>query len=172
VFDEVKLKWVNAQHLRALPHAELWKRLTPFFMKAGLELPSSPDWQDRSLSVFKTSMETLVDAVELYRPLSTSAFQIFDEAKETLGWATSKAVVTEWKKRVVESGKEYLSDVEFMALQDGVKTACNVKGKELFMPIRVAVVGKPHGSELKILVPLMSTKTLAARADQVLAQMK
>lgn len=24
VFDEVKLKWVNAQHLRALPHEKLW----------------------------------------------------------------------------------------------------------------------------------------------------
>lgn len=54
VFDEVKLKWMNAQHLRALPHSELWARLEPFFSKAGLILPTDTDWQDRSLSVFKT----------------------------------------------------------------------------------------------------------------------
>lgn len=39
------------------------------------------------------------------------------------------------------------------------------------MPIRVAVVGKPHGAELKILVPLLEKKTLLERADTILAKM-
>ncbi|MCB0351320.1 MAG: glutamate--tRNA ligase [Bdellovibrionales bacterium] len=170
VFDEVKLKWVNAQHLRALPHAELWSRLAPFFAQAGLKMPTDADWQDRSLSVFKTSMETLKDAVELYRPLSTDALVIHDEAKETLGWPTSKAVITEWKNQIASQKEDYLSEAQFLAVQDAVKAACGVKGKELFMPIRVAVVGKPHGAELKILIPLLNKKIILERADIVLAR--
>jgi len=173
VFDEVKLKWVNAQHLRALPHADLWARLAPFFAEAGLVLPDDAGWQDRSLSVFKTSMETLVDAVELYRPLSTAPLIVHDEAKETLAWAATAKVVTEWRNRVAaHMAGEFLSEADFGQIQEAVKTACGVKGKELFMPIRVAVVGKPHGAELKILVPLLHKKTLIERADQVLKQIK
>ncbi len=168
IFDEVKLKWVNAQHLRALPHAELWQRLAPFFTAAGLTLPTDSSWQDRSLSVFKTSMELLTDAVELYRPLSTSDFKIHDEAKETLGWATTRAVVMAWREQLAALSEPYLTEAQFLAAQDAVKIKCAVKGKELFMPIRVAVVGKPHGAELKILVPLLEKKVMMTRAEAVL----
>jgi nondiscriminating glutamyl-tRNA synthetase len=170
VFDEVKLKWMNAQHLRAMPHAELWRRLAPFFESAGLQLPQDPDWQDRSITVFKTSMETLVDAVELYRPLSKGPLVVYDESKETLAWATSKAVITEWKNQLQAQTEQFLTEAQFVALQDAVKNNCKVKGKELFMPIRVAVVGKPHGAELKILVPLIERTTLIEKADSVLAK--
>jgi nondiscriminating glutamyl-tRNA synthetase len=171
VFDEVKLKWMNAQHLRALPHKELWSRLQPFFDAAKLKLPTDANWQAMSLSLFKTSMETLKDAVELYRPLSTAPLHVFDEAKETLSWPTSKAVVTEWKKQISLQKNDFLSEAEFLSVQDAVKLACQVKGKELFMPIRVAVVGKPHGAELKILIPLLAKSTLIERAELVLNNM-
>jgi nondiscriminating glutamyl-tRNA synthetase len=168
VFDEVKLKWVNSHHLRALPHAELWKRLTPFFAKAGLILPQDSDWQDRSLTVFKTSMELLVDAVELYRPLSLAPHEVHAESKETLGWAKTREVVEKWKGLIAAHPTDYISEAEFVAYQDQVKDAVGVKGKELFMPIRVAVIGKPQGKELKILVPLMKKTVLVERADVVL----
>src|SRR5665213_2433896 len=37
VFDEQKLTWVNATHLRALPADELWRRVEPFLTAAGLK---------------------------------------------------------------------------------------------------------------------------------------
>lgn len=171
VFDEVKLKWMNAQHLRKLPHKELWARLEPFFMKAGLDLPTDTEWQDRSLALFKTSMEILPDAVELYRPLSKSPIVVHDESKDVLSWPTSKVVISEWKNQVTEVNGKYLSEAQFGAIQDAVKTNCKVKGKELFMPIRVAVVGRPHGAELKILVPLLEKSILIERAESILAKL-
>ena len=67
---------------------------------------------------------------------------------------------------------DYLSEEQFLKLQDSIKDTQNVKGKHLFQPVRVAVIGKPHGTELKMLVPLMHKRILMARADQVLAQIK
>lgn len=168
VFDEVKLKWVNASHLRALDHKTLWELVEPFLNSEGLELPKDTEWQDRSLSVFKTSMETLKDAVELYKPISSAHFSISEEAKDTLSWESSKAVVEAWKAAVESVSSDYMSQDEFEALQNQVKEKANVKGKFLFMPIRVAVIGKPHGAELKMLVPLMSKAELLARAEKVL----
>ncbi|MNT96133.1 Glutamate--tRNA ligase [compost metagenome] len=63
-----------------------------------------------------------------------------------------------------------MSEDEFLKIQDEVKAKTGAKGKNLFMPIRVAVIGKPHGTELKILVPLIKKSSLVHRADLALAQ--
>ncbi len=170
VFDAVKLKWMNAQHMRALTHAELWKLIEPFLVREGFQLPQDSQWREQSVSVFKSSMETLVDSVELYRPLSDSSYQILPEAEEVFQWESTKAVLQAWRDLLAEEPTDTLSEERFLKIQDMVKEKAGAKGKFLFMPIRVAVIGKPHGSELKILVPLMNKASLVRRAEQCLAR--
>jgi len=171
VFDETKLSWVNATHLRALPPEELWKRVEPYLNHAGLKLPTDPAWRTRALETFKTSMNNLKDAVELFRLVSEDAMPIQPEAKEVLDMPTTKSVVEAWKAGIEASPAEFMSEEQFLKLQDSIKEGQGVKGKNLFMPIRVAVIGKPHGTELKMLVPLLHKKTLIARANAMLSQL-
>lgn len=168
VFDETKLKWMNAQHLRALPTEDLWARTKVFLDRAGLDFPDDKKWQARVLEVFKIRMETLVDAVEFMRPLSSSSFVIADESKEALSWDSSKKVVSAWRDLIAAHPSDFVEEADFNAYQDKVKELSGVSGKNLFMPIRVAVVGKPQGADLKSLVPLMSKAELISRADKVL----
>lgn len=171
VFDRVKLKWVNATHLRALDNAKIWALIEPFLVKENLQLPTDPAWQENSVAVFKSYLEVLGDAVELYRPLSDGSYQILPESAEALAWQTSRAVLTSWRDLLQSCGKDFLTEAEFLKIQDQVKDAAGAKGKNLFAPIRVAVIGKPQGAELKILIPLIKTSSLVARANQVLAQL-
>lgn len=168
VFDEVKLRWFNANHIKMLDHKDLWQRLQPFFQEAGLHFEGDSLWVDRALSLLKTRMETLRDAIELFRPLSDSAFTITSEGQETLGWEGAKATIAKWKELVAKFPNDFMEEADFVNLQNQVKDECNVKGKFLFMPIRVAVIGKPHGAELAQLVPLLSKKSLIERADKCL----
>ncbi len=168
VFDEVKLKWMNATHLRQLPHAELWQRLQPFFAEAKLQLSADGEWQDRALAVFKTSMETLRDAVELFRPMDDGQFLIHEESREVLGWESSRQVLQAWSEFLAALPKAYMTEEEFLHAMDEIKDRTQAKGKFLFMPLRVAVIGKPHGAELKILVPLLNKKSLLTRVGQCL----
>ncbi|KYG63165.1 glutamate--tRNA ligase [Bdellovibrio bacteriovorus] len=170
IFDRVKFKWMNSVHLRALPSAELWKQVEPFLKKEKLNLPNDPAWQQKSVEVFKVAMETLADAVALYRPIDDSAYQILPESDETLKWEPTKAVLTAWRDLIAAHPTDYLTEEEFLKVQDMVKDKTGAKGKNLFMPIRVAVIGKPHGTELKILVPLIKKSSLIARAEQALAK--
>ena len=170
VFDRVKLKWMNAQHLRAKSNSELWKLTEPFLAKAGLKLPAEATWQEQSMEVFKTSMETLVDAIELYRPLDDSQYEIFADSDETLKWEPTKAVLAAWIELLKAYPGERMTEAEFLKMQDEVKNKTGAKGKNLFMPIRVAVIGKPHGTELKILIPLMKKSSLVSRAEKALAK--
>jgi nondiscriminating glutamyl-tRNA synthetase len=168
VFDAVKLKWMNAMHLRAHSNSEIFALIKPFLDKAGLVLPADPSWQEQSVGVFKTSMETLADAVELYRPLSDAHFSILPEAQEVYAWESTKLVLQTWRELVAALPEEYMTEETFLKLQDQVKEKAGVKGKFLFQPIRVAVIGKPHGAELKILVPLIAKTSLLKRVDLAL----
>lgn len=168
VFDNTKLKWVNAMHLRALPHAELWNKVAPFLKEAGLNLPEDESWRDRSLGLLKVAMETYLDAVELYRPLDSSQFQVSEDAKEVLEWETTPQVIATWKTELENYSEAYLSEEAFKSIQDQVKNSAGVKGKQLFQPIRVAVIGKASGSDLQTLVQLLPKKDLVLRAEKVL----
>lgn len=172
VFDDQKLLWVNSTHLRALPDAELWKRVEPFLLGAGFVLPQDPEWRIRCLTALKTSMNTLKDAIELFRPLSESPLDVTPEAQEALGWPTTRAVVEAWRSGIEAAKSDYLTEEEFLKLQDSIKDSQGVKGKQLFMPIRVAVIGKPQGTELKMLVPLLHKKTLISRSNEILNRLQ
>lgn len=168
VFDRVKLKWMNAQHLRAKSNKDLWQLTKPFLDRAGLQLPTDSSWQEKSIEVFKTSMEILSDAVELYRPLDDKSFEVLPESEETLKWEPTKMVLTAWIELLKAHPGDSLTEAEFLKVQDEVKNKTGAKGKNLFMPIRVAVIGKPHGTELKILVPMMKKSSLISRAEMAL----
>ncbi len=170
VFDRVKLKWMNAQHLRALPNAEIWKQIAPFLKNAGLTLPQDSDWQIKSVETFKSYMEILSDAVNLYTPLDDSKYEIKAESEEALKWESTKAVLIAWKDLVQAHPTESFTEQDFQKIQDEVKLKSGQKGKNLFFPIRIALIGQPHGAELKILVPLMTKKSILARADKALAK--
>lgn len=172
VFDILKLKWVNATHLRAKSDKEIWNLTSPFLQKAGLQLPDDPAWQERSVGVFKSRMEILSEAVELYRPLSKTGFEILPETDEAYAWETTGQVLKTWKELISQAAVDYLSEEQFNKIQDEVKTKTGAKGKNLFMAIRIAVIGKLHGADLKILVPLIDKKTLLERADLALAKVK
>ena len=42
-FNADKLKWVNQEHMKRLPEAELGRRLVPFLARAGLDPAAGPD---------------------------------------------------------------------------------------------------------------------------------
>ncbi len=172
VFDGAKLKWMNAQYLRAKSDEELWQSIEPFLVKHKISFLKDPEWQKQTVQVFRPYLETLKDAVQLYGLLDDSLFQIHDEGNEVLSWEGTALALRQWRELLQKEAYENLSEADFLRLQDEVKVQAKLKGKHLFMPLRVAVIGKPHGTELKILVPLLKRQSLIARADLVLAKLE
>jgi nondiscriminating glutamyl-tRNA synthetase len=172
VFDAVKLKWMNSVHLRERSNEEIWKLIEPFLLREGLDLPHDPAWRAQSVATFKSKIETLVDAIELYRPLSDKSYVIQPESEESLKWPTTPAVIEAWRDLLKAEKGLHISEERFLQIQDEVAAKTGTKGKNLFMPIRVAVIGKPQGTELKILVPLIGVGSLIKRADEVLRKFK
>jgi nondiscriminating glutamyl-tRNA synthetase len=122
--------------------------------------------------VFKSSFETLLEGAHLYRTLSDDHFVVTPEGEEALTWPTTPSVVSTWKELVEAHNGEVITEPEFSFMQKAIQEKLKVKGKELFQALRVAVIGKPHGTELKLLVPLMLKSSLVKRANKILEMTK
>jgi nondiscriminating glutamyl-tRNA synthetase len=113
-------------------------------------------------------MQTLADAPKLFELIDDSKFSLKPDADEVKSWPESKKVWESWKSELEKHAESHVSEPDFNAMQDRVKVTAGVKGKQLFQPIRVAVIGQPHGTELKILVPLLEKKSLIKRVEACL----
>lgn len=167
VFDTDKLKWMNAQYLRNLPSLELWSRLQPFFDEAGLKFTGDDLWKEKVIEAFKSSMETLVDGAVVLKPLSETPLELDDQAKDVMTWEKTKAVISVLESEVAAASDVYLSNEILDKVMERSKSELDVKGKFLFMPLRVALIGKAHGTEIKDLFPLLRKEVILSRIADV-----
>lgn len=168
VFDMDKCKWMNSQYLRSLPELELWHRLDPFLKEAGLKFVGSDEWKAKVLVTYKQNMETLVDGPVVLKVLSETPLEIENEAKEVLAWPKTKDLIMLMKDEVINMKTEYPSADLLDQIMNRAKSELDLKGKFLFMPLRVALIGKAHGTEIKDLFPLMRKEVILSRIEQIL----
>ena len=169
VFDEEKFRWMNSVHLRKLSNEKLWNLLKPRFEKENICLPEESVFIEKALNIFKEKMETLDDALKLLAPIDDSFFKISGEAELVLKWETSLVVLSSWKAFLEEMNSPSMTKEEFVKIQNQIKNRASIKGKQLFMPIRVAVIGQPHGADLQSLIPLIPGKSLLKRVEKVIS---
>ena len=65
---------------------------------------------------------------------------------------------------------ENLDNAAVKALFKQIQKATKLKGKDVFMPIRVALTGNQHGPELAAMVPLLGVERTAKRIKASLAK--
>jgi len=167
VFDPVKLKWMNSQYLKNLSSEQILNALPPFIKQSGYQLTQSKEVILRAIEVLRASFETFQDAAEALKVLDDGSFSISEESQEVLSWESTRPLLLGWKQEVQDMAKDYMTETEFLSIQDKLKAQFGVKGKYLFMPLRVAILGKPHGTELKLIVPLLSKAQLLNRVNQI-----
>lgn len=169
IFDRAKLKWINAQHIRQMPKDQLWQTIAPLLSQANIKLPSDKQWQRHSLELFAPDVETLIELVDRLRMLDDAYFKLSETAMDVLAWETTEAVLTCWHEMITEHTATYLTEQDFQTILTIIKRKCKVKAKQLFMPIRIAMIGQSEGAELKLLAPLLSKQQLLHRL-QILMQ--
>ena len=166
VFDKDKLLWLNSEHIKNMENKQLWNRLLPFFNRENFVFNSDPIWQDRVLKEMKSGFKTLRQAVEVLKPLSNEGFVLEESAKPILKWTVAKPFVQRWIKALEQSSAKYLTLEDFKSIQKQIQE--NLKGKEFFMPLRCAILGRPQGTEIKVLVTLLERTELIRRAEELL----
>ncbi|KZK32093.1 glutamate--tRNA ligase [Delftia sp. GW456-R20] len=161
-FDEAKLRWVNAQHLKALDDAALAELVRPFVLKTGLDqaLLDADDRLPRICALFKDRCETLVDLAGWVRLFYVDAF---DRNAEDLAKHVTDAVVP-----ALDAFAEGVASVEWSkeaiaALIKEVLKAQGLKMPQLAMPVRVLTLGTAHTPSVDAVLELLGREKILAR---------
>jgi glutamyl-tRNA synthetase len=167
VFDFGKLKWLNGQYIRMKSPEELAELCMPFLVDAGLPADRlERDVYVKMIASIASKMELLGDAPEVMKVYFQ--YQTPDEeAAEYLKLETTPAVLKAFREKVAAfSG--YIKEEEYKDIPKSVQTETGVKGKPLFMAIRVGISGSVKGPEIDKMATLMPVDELLRRLDAAL----
>ncbi|MDX9759796.1 MAG: glutamate--tRNA ligase [Bacteroidota bacterium] len=153
VFDVEKLKWFNAQYLRALPPARLADLCAPWLRAAGIDTDDTA----RAMQVttaFANYLEVPADIAPHLGFLSPAPIVLASDAERA-------AIAAPEARRVLTAFATRAADIEpwnretIKAMIKSVQTETGVKGKALFLPLRLALSGAEHGPDLGIIAELL-----------------
>ena len=159
-FDEAKLRWVNAQHLKATADDKLAELVQPFLAEQGVT-DVDADWLARGCGLFKDRCSTLVELAGWLKLLLTGAepsaqdvaTHVTDAVRPALTRLAQALADCEWSKAGVAAAiKQVLAET-------------GLKMPQLAMPVRVLVMGTPQTPSLDALLALMAREKVIAKLN-------
>ena len=157
-FDENKLRWVNAQHLKAMSDEALAEAVTPFLTTFGVTtLPL--DRIIAGCALFKDRCSTLVElatwlgllVTRRHASLEDLQTHVTDAVRPALGQLAFSLTECDWSRAGIGAA------IKQVLLSTGLKMP------QLAMPVRVLVMGTPQTPSLDAILALMTRGDVVAR---------
>ena len=167
VFDQQKLAWINGQYMKHQSFEEVFEASLPFLQDAG-RVSSEPTeeelvWAQNLVGLYREQMTHGAEIVELSEMFFEDELVYDEEANTVLAGETVPAVLSEFASQL-RTLEEWTPEAIKGAIK-ATQKATGQKGKNLFMPIRVATTGQTHGPELPNTIQLLGKDRVLARLD-------
>lgn len=172
VFDIEKLNWINFHYMKQLDEDQLYAVCLPHLQKAGYA-SETPD--EKEAAWLKSVCAAMREHVQYGAQIVDAAKVFFTDDYAPENEETAAVLKEETVPSVLKMFRDELAALDdvtpdtvqplFKKIQKGLK----VKGKFVYMPIRVAVTGVMHGPDLNVIVALMGRDKVLARLDETLA---
>jgi nondiscriminating glutamyl-tRNA synthetase len=160
VFDTEKLHWLNRQYIKQSPPERIRKMGAEVLQRAGL-LPASvhgsmSEWANSVIDLlapYVDQLDQLPEKAKIIFSNDAAAALALPENAEAFANDKAKAVVQAFAKRTENDSP--LTPERFKAIMDEVKTETGAKGKDLFHPVRIMLIGSHSGPDFNKLIPLL-----------------
>lgn len=165
VFDTDKLKWMNNHYIKQADPSRIAELAIPHLQKAG-KLPASltaedREWAKRLIALYQEQLTCAADIVELTELFFKPELELDEEAQAVLAEEHVPQVLAAFKGQLEAAQALDSESIKQMIKQ--VQKDTGFKGKQLFMPIRVAVTGQTHGRDLNETLSLLGKEKLLQR---------
>ena len=170
VFDINKLNWVNAHYIREMDLGELTKLAIPFLLESNEvsedNIENRYEWVEALVAILKERVSTLSEIPEKLRTILDNNVEYeTEEAEKTIKESQIDVLMDAFAEELdlVEEIDEEFSTTILKKIQK--KTG--IKGKNLFMPVRIALTGQQHGPDLDKIILVLGKDNILKRIEKL-----
>ena len=168
MFDKSKLTWVNNRYIKGLSSEELFNLCYPF-LKETYDLSNINEDKVREIiNSFHEEMsygKEIIDLTRVYFEMP-NLDNLEEDAKEIFNDSSVNNTLKVFKEEVEKL--DVINKEEVKDLVKRVQVNANVKGKMLYMPLRIALSGAMHGPDFSSLVYLLGKEEIIKRINKVI----
>lgn len=167
VFDEEKLNWMNGYYIRKAAIRRLVLLSLPYLKKKGYEIESY-ETLEKMVEAVRNNISHLSE-IEQY-------LKIFFEKEVVISGESHRRILKQDSVKAVM--RQFLIELEqvdqinrsnFSDIMRTVQRKTGVKGKELWMPMRIALTGRSEGPELPRIAEIFGKEKCFSRISYALS---
>lgn len=163
-YDVKKLNWFNAHYIKELSIDELLSITLPHLKNAYDLSGKSDEWIRKLVSIYQSHISYGKEIINDTAMFFSDDYELSDEAIEFMMQDGIDNTISVFKDEI-----ENITDWSVDAISDAInntKESANVKGKMLFMPLRIKVSGLMHGPELADTIYLLGKEKVIERLSK------
>ena len=170
IFDKDKLDWVNGHYIRNSSAEKITELAIPYLKEAGYIddefVEKNYDWIKLLVHTVQESLSTvaeIVDKVDIF--FKDEVVLEDEEALEVLKGEQVPILLAAFKEELKNVDK--IDEDYAKGLMKTIQKATGIKGKNLFMPVRVTLTGNIHGPELVNIIYLFGKENILKRIEYI-----
>ena len=163
-YDLKKLKWFNAHYIKQLTKEEIIKLCLPFLKEAYNLDDKEESWINHLIEIYQNHLSYGKEIVELTDLFFKDKINLTEECQEFMSQEGIENTIQTFKKEIENINEWNLENITNAI--NNTKEKAQVKGKMLYMPIRIKVSGQMHGPELPDTIYLLGKETIINRLSR------
>jgi len=161
---------MNGYYIRQMEKYTLSEVALPFLRNANVIndrfMHKYKDRYPDMVYALREKFDLLTELPELFKIFTEFNENLEDDALELLKLTTSKSVLESFIDAI--AGKESLTVEEYKQITTDIQKNLGVKGKALFMVLRVGITGITKGADLDKIATLLYVDDIVSRIDKCL----
>lgn len=171
-FDSKKLEWINNQYVKNSDEDTIVDLALRQLIKGG-KLPENPDaltieWARKLIDVYRPQMSYMAQINEMANVFFEDPELIKGDALEEIENETAPVVLKAFAEKIKEL--PIFDKVEILKTIKSIQKESKIKGRQLWMPIRIAVTHEMEGPELPESIELIGREKTLKHLQQTLDQ--
>ncbi|MGT2846873.1 glutamate--tRNA ligase [Streptococcus massiliensis] len=163
-FDQKKLDWMSNDYIKHADFEQIFELAKPYLEQAG----RLTDKAEKMVELYQPQMKSVDEIVPLTDLFFGDFPALSEEEKEVMAGETVPTVLAAFKEKLEAMSEEDFKSENIFPQIKAVQKETGIKGKNLFMPIRIAVSGEMHGPELPETIYLLGRDKSIQHLDDML----
>ncbi|MCZ3571186.1 glutamate--tRNA ligase [Lactobacillus crispatus] len=172
-FDQKKLEWINNQYIKKADRDTLLDLALNNLQEASLvdehPTPEKMEWVRQLVNIYSVQMSYTKQIVDMAKIFFEEAKDLSDEEIEEIKNDDGRGVIEKFKKQLDLIPR--FTSVQIMNAIQATRKATGIKGRKLFMPIRIATTRSMVGPGIGEAMELLGKERVLEHIDLTLKQM-